>query len=306
MKKEVRTLKSTNTISTIHGVLYLPDAQPKALLQISHGMVEHIGRYDEFMTYMVNEGYAICGHDHVGHGQTVGKNEAYGFFNEKNGDVTLIDDLYAFGQMIKKELPSIPHILLGHSMGSFIARCCVAKYPKAYDGFIISGTGGANPASGIGIGLAAIIQTIRGGKKPSPTLDQLVSGQFNKKVDHQRTPKDWLSRDEAIVDAYINDPYSQFIFTASGFKDLAKLNKWANAKKTFEATSKTMPILLISGKEDPVGDYGKGVLEVYNKLKENGCQVTIILYDGSRHEILNEINRDQVFLDILNWVKKIA
>lgn len=306
MVKEMISLKSANGASEVKGVLYKPEKPAKALIQISHGMVEYIGRYEDFMNYLVNNGYAVCAHDHIGHGNSVGKDETFGYFKKEDGDQALVDDLYEFGQLAKKQLnQSVPFILLGHSMGSFIARICVVKYPDTYDGFIISGTGGPSALSSVGPTFASIVKKVSGEKKQSEKLDNILFGSFNKKIDNARTSKDWLSRDPDVVDAYLKDPFSSFIFTTSAFKDLASLTKKANDPKWFSSVSKTMPILMISGDKDPVGNYGKGVLEVYNRLKENGCQISIILYEDGRHEMLNEINKQDVYQDILNWLNEI-
>ena len=167
MNKETKTLKSSNGTSTISGIVYHPTNEAKALIQISHGMVEHIGRYDDFMSFLAKEGYAVCGHDHIGHGKSVGADETFGFFKEENGDQALVEDIYNFGQLVRKDFPTIPHILIGHSMGSFIARICVATYKDAYDGFIFSGTGGPTAIANIGVTLASLAKKVGGEKKHS-------------------------------------------------------------------------------------------------------------------------------------------
>lgn len=298
------SLKSANGMSQLNGILYLPEHLPKGLIQISHGMVEHIGRYKAFMIWLVEQGYGVCGHDHIGHGKSFNPDteKTFGYFAKKHGDDYLVEDLYAFGQLAKQEAGSVPHILLGHSMGSFIARLCVVKYPEAYNGFIMSGTGGPSLMSQMGSSIMGVMKPLLGPEKQSEKLDQLLFGGFNKGIINRKTHKDWLTRDADIVESYLQDPYCQFLFTTSALKDLGLLTKKANQTDWFSKVSKTMPILMISGKEDPVGDYGKGVTKVYEKLKSNGCQVEYILYEGGRHEMLNETNRQEVYCDILKWL----
>lgn len=302
--KQVLSLSSSDGISTLHGIVYLPESAPKGILQISHGMVEYIERYDHFMCFIAQQGYLCCGHDHIGHGQTAHPQKGLGFFAEKNGYQYLVKDVYQFGQMIKQQYgEKLPHCLLGHSMGSFIARLVIEQYGEELDAAIISGTGGPNPLAGAGKLLAKWIRIWKGPNYPSPLLDHMAFGNFNKRVPQPRTEKDWLTRDEDIVSRYLKDPYCTFLFTASAFEDLMNLTQKANRKDWFLNYPKDLPTYLFSGTEDPVGNYGKGVEFVWKQLKNAGVQdIQLTLYPNGRHEMLNEINRDEVYEAIIAWM----
>lgn len=299
LKKEI---PSTDKIHTLRGVLFLPEGEIKAVLQISHGMVEHIGRYKPFMTYLAENGFAVFGHDHIGHGATAENDEELGYFAEKDGWKTVIDDVHAFGSAVMQEFPGKKHFLLGHSMGSFIARNAAAKYPEDFDAFIIMGTGGPNPASDLGLFLTSFIKCVKGGKHISTLADKAAFSTYNKKTGSDN-PYAWLTHDEEMLTAHDADKYCMFKFTVSAMHDLVKLQKEANLKKWFRSVNKDMPIFIVSGDEDPVGGYGRGVKKVYERLSAAGVRdVTLKLYPGMRHEILNEVGRDEVESDILHWM----
>lgn len=298
------TFLSHNKINTISGVIYIPEGTPKGILQISHGMCEYIGRYDAFMRYMVQKGFIVAGNDHLGHGNS-SREEEYGFFGEEDGYIHFIEDLHQMTMLVKQEFGGLPYFLLGHSMGSFIARLYLTKYGNELDGAIICGTGGPNPMTGFGIFLANQTCKRKGTHYRSPMLDHMAFGAFNKKCKPCRTSKDWLTRDSGIVNAYLHDPKCMFLFTAAGFRDLLTLSSRANHPQWYDSLNVNLPILLISGDNDPVGNYGKGVRQVYETLKKYQLQdVSLILYPNARHEILNEINRSQVFEDTANWIVK--
>ena len=298
------SLPSVDGLSTLKGVVFVPEDTPKGILQISHGMVEHMGRYEHFMKFAAQQGYLCCGHDHLGHGQTSHPEKGLGFFSEKDGWRYLVEDVYHFGQEVKRQYGEhLPHCLLGHSMGSFIARLVIEAYGTEFDAAIISGTGGPNPMAGIGKLLAKLISAFKGVKHPSPLLDRMAFGNFNRLVAQPRTEKDWLTRDEAVVDRYLNDPYCTFLFTSSAFGDLMDLTRRANRKDWFRNYPKQLPTYLFAGSDDPVGNYGKGVEYVYHHLRSAGVQdVTLDLYPGGRHEMLNEINRDEVYEAVILWL----
>ena len=292
---------SSNGISTVRGFLYTGDTPPKALLSLSHGMAEHMGRYEEFISFLIHKGYAVSAHDHIGHGISVGEEDTLGFFALEEGPSHLIKDLYTMGQKAKEKLPPVPHFLLGHSMGSLIARLTVTAYPEEYEGLILSGTLGPNPLAKVSAPLIRFLKRKNGERTPSPFLDKLLFGSHTKKIDNPKTDKDWLSRDSHKVKAYIEDPFSSFLFTTKGYEDLITLSIEANGKDTFKNTP-PLPILLISGDMDPVGNYGKGVRFVYDQFQGEHHDVKMILYPGGRHEMLNETNREEVYEDILHWL----
>ncbi len=299
------TFLSSDKTSTLSGIIYVPKEPPKGILQISHGMCEYIGRYHRFMADMANEGFIVCGHDHLGHGDSSSAEE-YGYFAEKDGYRNLVEDLYRMTQLVKDKYGPLPYFLLGHSMGSFITRLYIRQYPDALDGVIICGTGGPNPMAKTGTALAKFMGSVKGSHHRSPMLDKMAFGSFNKKFTPCRTSKDWLTRDEKVVDKYLKDPKCMFTFTTYGFRDLTTMSALANSPWWYEGLNKSLPMLLISGSMDPVGNYGKGVETVFKKLRQTGVKdVSLHLYPDARHELLNEINYEEVFGDINTWLGRI-
>lgn len=296
--------KSTNGIDTIKAIVYAPQENPKGIIQICHGMCEHIERYDDFARFLCQNGYIVCGHDHLGHGKTAPNDNALGFFADNNGWRILVDDTYKLTRIIKKIYPTMPIFLLGHSMGSFISRLCVSYYTYSVNGLILSGTGGPIPAIKGAIMFADAQIKLKGKMYRSAIIDKMAFGDFNKNYQSVKTQKDWISRDNDIVNKYINDPKCSFLFTASAFKDLFTLIANANSTATYERTAKSLPIYMFSGDDDPVGNYGKGVTKVYENYKKfKAKDIELKLYPKGRHEMLNEINRNEVYSDILNWLE---
>ncbi|MDD3192844.1 MAG: alpha/beta fold hydrolase [Oscillospiraceae bacterium] len=302
-EKRAFSFPSADQIHTIQAVTWFPTGQPcRAIIQVSHGMTEYFGRYEEFAHAMTRQGFAVSGHDHLGHKTSVRNDSELGYFAEKDGWKLVIEDLHAHTLALKKQYPGTPVFLLGHSMGSFIARCYLICYSDLLDGAVIVGTGGPNPAAKAGKLLAQSLCQIGKGTSPSPLLHKMAFGSYNRRFDG-RTPYDWLTRDVQIVDRYAADPYCTFLFTASGFRDLFTLYEQANRPAAFQAVPKTFPLLVISGGEDPVGGYGEGPRQVAQMLKETGhVDVTLQLYPGGRHEILNETNRREVYDRLAAWI----
>ena len=286
----------------LKGKIYIPDGTAKGLLHVVHGMTEHIGRYDGFMRTMAEQGYITFGYDHLGHGRTAVDKSELGFFAHKDGWQLLVDDVFIFGNTIRKAMgQGLPFILMGHSMGSFIVRLTAAKYDHQ-DKLIIMGTGGPNPASSAGIALAGRIKRLKGDRYVSRLMYKAAFGTYNKHFERENDRYAWLTKRTDTRDIYHNDQFCTFLFTASAMQDLIKLNKYCNDKDWFRKINKTKPILLVSGTEDPVGDYGAGVKKVYNLLRAAGANVQIKLYEDCRHEILNDSCREQVIGDILNFI----
>lgn len=273
----------------------------KAIIQIAHGMAEHILRYDDFANFLTDNGFIVYGNNHRGHGPTA---EIQGYFAEENGFEKVVDDMKQVTNHIEGTYPNVPIFLLGHSMGSFLTRRYIQKYNNSVAGVILSGTGNDQGLMGkIGLLIAKWSKSRNGATTPSPMLDKLVFGNFNKKFKPARTPFDFLTRDDAVVDKYIADEYCGFVCTNGFFVDLIsgidKIHQPAEMLKT----PVHLPIYLIAGGQDPVGNYGKGVQQVCNEYKKRGmADVSITLYDGARHEILNETNKQEVYKDILHWL----
>ena len=302
-EKRTFSFSGADRIHTIQAVTWMPAEQPcRAIIQVSHGMTEYFGRYETFAHAMTKQGFAVSGHDHLGHKTSVREDGELGYFADQDGWKLVIADLYAHTAQLKKQYPDTPIFLLGHSMGSFIARCYLARYSDQLDGGIIVGTGGPNPGAKAGRLVAQGLCKMGKGKKPSQMLQKLAFGSYNSRFEG-RTPYDWLTRDTQIVDQYAADPYCTFLFTASGFRDLFTLYGLANDLRTFKAVPKTFPLLLLSGGEDPVGGYGEGPRRVEELFRQTGhVDVTLRLYPGGRHEILNETNRGEVYEGLASWI----
>lgn len=299
------TFKSSSGLCDIYAQSAVPSdfSDVKGVVQIAHGMAEHSNRYARFAMELCRNGYAVFINDHLGHGKSVASDDELGYFGE-NGVEALVDDMKKLTDIAKKEYPNVPYILFGHSMGSFLARKYTEVYGSELDAAIYCGTSGTNPAAGMGIMMAKHFEKTKGDHERSEFLNSIAFGPYNKKTD-KRTAFDWLSRDEKEVDKYIEDKYCGYCFTANGFKTLFTVLKEVSQKQWYNNVRKDLPILLIAGKADPVGEYGKGVTQVYNDLKKTGHNALIKLYPDARHEILNEINRDEVTADIIGWIDKV-
>lgn len=289
----------------IAGYFYTnPAVVPFCIVQISHGMCEYMGRYEDFAAFLAASGFVVCGNDHLGHGSSVAGPEDYGFFG-KNGRRAALQDLYTMNRLAREAYPGLPLVLLGHSMGSFFARQYAAQWPATIDGLIISGTGGPNPLAPVGIALAGLLQKLKGPRHRSPLLQSMAFGTYLKKIENPRTPYDWISRDEEIVKAYAADPKCTFLFTANGFHELFSALRDVSSPAWAQKLSKTTPVLVFAGEADPVGNYGEGVQTVYRWLQDAGIQQTaLILYPGGRHEMLNETNRAVVYADVLAFLQQ--
>ena len=276
----------------------------KGIVQISHGMAEYSNRYARFALELCKAGYAVFISDHIGHGSSITDREMLGFFGETDGEEHFVEDLKSLTDIIKSEYPNLPFFMLGHGMGSLIARKYTAKYGYCLDGVIYTGTSGENPMLGVGIQLANAIIKQNGATYRSEMLDTIAFGTYNRKTE-KRTDYDWGSRDEAEIDKYMADELCGYTYTASGLRAVFTMLRQISSRRWYNSVPLSMPILLLSGSMDPVGDYGKGVNEVYKMLKKTGHKnVTMKLYEDARHEILNEINRDEVYADIINWLNE--
>lgn len=305
MKIEEFSFPSATGVCTIFGNTYTPDSDVKGVLVIHHGMAEHQQRYRQFIEYLTSNGYAVFMHDMANHGKSNQEFSETGYFGKVDGYKGLVEDMYTSFKRAKEAYPDKPIIVMGHSMGSFIVRCFTAWHNDAgFAGAIYMGTGGSNPIAGVGDKLSATIAKMTGYTKKVKLLDSMTFGAYGKRTP-KRTNFDWLTRDDAIVDKYIADEYCGFLFSAQGMNDLVKLNVAANTDDWYNSVPKDLSILVVSGSEDPVSEYGKGIEEIKNKLATTGhYNATVKLYDGARHEILNETNKDEVYADILSWLDK--
>lgn len=288
----------------IHARMCVPDAEPRAIVQIIHGIAEYIGRYDEFMSFLADNGIIAVGTDHLGHGKSIESEEQTGFFAYDNGWDYVVRDEEVLRLAMHENYPELPIIVFGHSMGSFMTRTLLIRYPDAFNAAIISGTGnqGAALVNG-GLFMGNLVTGLWGAHHYSKFLNNLAFGSYNKIYENPKTEYDWLSRDETNVQKYIDDPLCGFIPSCSLFRDMMTGVKFITNKKNLTAMNKDMPVYFMSGDMDPVGECGKGVQKAYNNFLEAGMKdVSIKLYPGGRHEMLNEINKDEVYADILAWL----
>ena len=264
-------------------------------------MCEHIGRYDEFMRKIADEGYICFGYDNLGHGRTVSDDEL-GYIAHKEGYKRLAEDVGVYSTAVRKDFGgNLPYYLMGHSMGSFIVRYASENYVKP-DKLIIMGTGGKNPAAGVGIAIVDVMMLFKGERYVSKFVDNMAFGSFGKKFPENES-NSWLTKDAEIREKYRSDKYCSFKFSLAAMKDLMTLNRETNSKAWFDGFDKKTPVLLISGEDDPVGDYGAGVKKVYDELSSRGCIVKMKLYPNCRHEILNDTSREECTKDIINFIK---
>ena len=292
----------TDTLSA--QVWYEDGAKPKWILQIVHGMCEYMGRYQDFAEFMAQHGAVVCGNDHAGHGRSKGS-DGYGYFAKKDGDKNLVTDARVLNRTICKRWPGLPVVMLGHSMGSFICRRYITQYGEELAGVILSGTAGGNPLSGAALLLAKAVRLFRGDKYRSPTLTKLAFGSYNDRYPQARTPYDWISRDTAVVDRYAADEACTYQFTVGAYIDLLRLLRSVSGDRWAKQAPTDRPYLVLSGSMDPVGNYTKGVSEVCGRLKRARVKdLTLKIYEGAHHEVLNETNHQEVYRDILDWTAR--
>lgn len=284
----------------------IPDGAPRAIVQIAHGIAEHIERYDAFMAFLAGQGFLVVGNDHLGHGKSIASPEEQGIFAEKDGWSYVVSDMDLLRDQMHPEFPDIPYVFFGHSMGSFLTRTYIILHPGKYDAAILSGTGHQAKALVLaGCAASGAMVKLRGPRADGQALNDMAFGSYTKRIDSPRTPFDWLSRDPATVDAYIADPLCGFVAKVSLYRDMMGGIRFLSNQKNINSMNKEAPIYFMSGAEDPVGDYGEGVERAYKAFCRAGLHdVTIRLYPGGRHEMLNEINKEDVYQDILRWLNE--
>ena len=300
MKKEFE-LQVGNDVA-LKGYIYEPEQEIKGIIQICHGMAEHIKRYDDFMQFLCNNNFVVIGYDQRGHGMTAGSVEKCGYMDDSDNIEVLVHDVHKVNNYIKELYPNLPIYLFGHSMGSFVSQRYVELYDNEIDGLILSGSS-YNKGLKINMGnwLASLITKIKGRTYISRLINNLSLGSYNKKFKDAKTEVDWLSREHENNIKYIEDEYCGMIFTVSFFKDLT--NTFSLIASDLELINNDLPIYIMSGDSDPVGDFGKGTTKLFNNLKKVGINdLTLKLYKDGRHEMLNEINKEEVYNNILDWI----
>lgn len=296
---------SSDGKNTIYAEIYTPkNVTPRAVVQLAHGMIDYTARYTELASFLCSRGFIFAGNHHLGHGKSVATPDDFGYFADEGGYKYVIEDVNLLNKHLHKTYPALPVILLGHSMGSFIARLYAVEYPSTISGLIIHGTGGPNPLVGAGKLLAGLIRTFYGTRHVSPLIENMAFGAYNKKFPKEEGHNAWLTRDVERVACRDTDEFTSFKFTVSAYNDLFTMLAKSNAKSWFKAFPKSLPTFIMSGDMDPVGNYGKGPRYVYKQLLINGADnVAIKMYEGARHELFNEFNSDEVFVDIHEWIR---
>ncbi len=295
---------SSDGVNTVPYYLYVPKGNPFAVLQISHGMCEYIERYEKegFVSALTEAGIAVCGNDHLGHGPSVPE-EKLGFFTDYE---RLTEDLHILNGIIKKRYPSLPYILFGHSMGSFVARDYVTKYDDI-DGAVFSGTTAGNQPLSAAKMLAGLICKLKGEDHRSKLLDKLAFGSYNKGFEIENDKVSWLTRDASVRQRYNNDKYCTYKFTAVAMRELFKLLISISNGEWAERVPISLPVFIVSGDKDPLADGGEGIKELYNALDDHEMnELKMKLYPESRHEIYNDLSRDEAFSDLIEWVKEVS
>lgn len=295
---------SSDGKSSLYCCEYLPEGNPAGIVQIVHGLGEYSARYDHFARFLADNGFIVVLHDQLGHGRSISGPDTEDYFADENGWDITVQDIRILHNLTAAKYPGKPYFLIGHSMGSFQVRTFLIRYRTGIDGAVISGTGQQNPALIRSGKLMASLEIRRhGAHYRSPLLLGMAFGSYNKKIEDPRTDYDWLSRNPDVVDAYVADPLTKFDTTAGLIRDMMDGIAFISSAKNVARMKKDLPVMFLSGDCDPVGDYGKGVIRSYKSfLKAGMTDVTMKLYHGGRHEMLNEINKDEVYQDILGWI----
>lgn len=307
MKKQEFYVNSTDEIHKLHCISWESESvEQVAVLQLVHGMAEHIERYDEFANYLANLGVVVVGHDHLGHGKSVNNEKELGFFHNEKGGKYIIQDIHKVRKNIQKKYTNLPHYILGHSMGSFCVRNYLCVYGEGIEGAIIMGTGFIPvPLVTSARTFLRSLERVNGGTYRSNKVEKEIFRDFNRGIENKITHKDWLTRDEEIVTKFIDDPLCDFMFTLRAYDDFLSILGYVGKSKYMKTIPKDIRVLVTSGDKDPVGNWGKAPGKIAEQFIEYKFQdVTLKMYTDARHEILNELNRLEVYKDISGWLLK--
>ena len=295
---------ASNGAGRIHCGLWQPEMAPRGVVQIIHGIAEHIGRYDHFARFLNERGFVVCADDHMGHGLSVEKGGTYGYFH--GGWMAAVADERSLFEEMRSRYPELPYFMLGHSMGSFLLRTYLYTYPGELSGVIISGTGW-QPKAALQAGLALCrLEQLRVGETGySKLLKELMFGAYNKKFKPNRTPNDWICSNQTVVDAYTADELCGFDATVGLTRDMLCGISMNQEPENLAKMDKDLPVMFLSGMQDPVGAMGEGVLACVDAFKRSGMRhVSLRLYPEGRHEMLNETNRQEVYTDVFAWLEQ--
>lgn len=303
------TYRSANQKNTIYYTVWTPDCNPRAVIQISHGMCEYVDRYNEVAERLCEKGFVVCGNDHLGHGRSIDSEEELGYFAESDGDLCLVRDLYALNQIMRKKYRSLPYILLGHSFGSFIARAYMMGHGDSVDGLILSGTSAGRQPVKLGMKVSAHIAKRKGGMHRSKLINKLAFGSYNKRIKMPKSKQsgyEWITTEPTALTNYADDPRCTFIFTVQGFYDMFTLLNFVNSEEWYKKMPKGTPVYLIGGDSDPVGSYGKDIPFIAEQLLEaDSSEVSYKIYPNERHEVLTGLTRAQAIADVAEFVDRV-
>lgn len=306
METETIAFASADGRSTIDARLWMPsNGQPVAIVQLVHGMAEHVDRYADFARFLTEAGFGVCAENHIGHGASAPSVEELGHMPPE-GKGILIADVHTLRTSMQASYEGVPYFLFGHSMGSFITRAYLARHGAGLAGAVICGTGNQPLAlSKAGHALAMMLCRLKGADYRSPLLDSMGAGGFGKAIENPRTPLDWISTDPAVVDAYLADEMCGQMFSVGAYATLTSLTGEVVTLECARKVPPALPLLFVAGAQDPVGDCGKGVRAAADLARRAGSQdVRLTLYEGMRHEILNEPGKARVYEDVLAWLKE--
>ncbi len=294
---------SADTTTAVYVRGFLPEGSVRGTVQIAHGIAEYIQRYDPLMEFLAHEGWAVYANDHIGHGKSAAP-DRLGYVGERSGWSVMVSDLLSLHRTIAQQHPGVPHFLFGHSMGSFLARTFLIKYGNRLDGCILCGTGHPPKAMTMGARALAELEVRRhGAGYYSELLQNVMNGQYSSEYTSPRTPFDWISSDPGVVDAYMADPLCGYAPTAGLVSEVLRGVSFITNQRNVDKMPQDLPVFFISGAEDPVGEYTRGVIRAYRAfLKAEILDVSLKLYPGLRHEILNDVGKGEVMDDILDWL----
>ncbi len=303
IKKDAYFNSSTGK-DRIHTVIWQDDSQPPAaVIQIAHGLGEHMGRYDEFARFLAANGFVVCGNDALGHGLSASSMEDLGFTSEENGDLRLVDDMHILHHIMHRRYPDLKYYLFGHSMGAACVRVFLSHFGHEIDGAILCGPAEFPPISILAAGAVDKLAEKMGPHKKAVTLTAQIAALSNRQfAKSARTESDWLSSDPEEVDKILADPLCNFPLTYALVRDLVHLQAECAAGDWVSRVPLDLPLMIIGGAEDPVGGNGRRVIDLVEKLEASGRNPEVILYPGCRHNLLNESVRDKIFNDILIWL----
>ena len=305
MKEKTGKFPSANGLYDISYHICLPEGNAKGIFHISHGMCEYFKRYSETIEHFTSRGFVVVGCDHMGHGESISSDDDLGYFG-KDSYHCFADDLKTLNDIVRKTYRSLPYILLGHSMGSFVVRDYITRYSDSIDGCILCGTAGSNKALKAGLTLCSIIEKLKGDRYRSKMIRNIAFGSYNKRFKAEKDLVSWLTREKSVRDKYKKDKYCTFTFTVSGFKNMFSLLGEVTSKEWASKVPLSLPVYIISGRDDPVGGYGKGTDEVFDSLNE--CELNFLkykLYDDCRHELFSEINKEEAWEDVIKFCDEV-